>query len=69
MDEKITITLERIIQGNIKYIEGFFETGATLPTDGIATGSNLLNVDTCVPYFFKASSGEWVNDEAGGGEG
>lgn len=67
MDPKITITQERIIQGNIKYIEGFFETGATLPTEGIATGSNLLNVDTLVPYFFKASTGEW-SGETGGGE-
>lgn len=62
MAEKITITEERIISGNTKYIEGFFETGATLPTEDIATGSNLLNIDTCVPYFFKASSGEWVTD-------
>lgn len=68
MDEKLTITEARIISGNIKYIEGFFETGATLPTDNIATGSNLFNIDTGVAYFFKASTGEWITDESGSDE-
>lgn len=68
MDKKLTIVEERYIAGDVKYIEGFCETGADLPTDNIATGSNIYNIDEGVAYFFKASSGEWVADEDDGGE-
>lgn len=68
MDSKITIIEARIISGDIKYIEGFFETGATLPMDNIATGSNMFNIDTGAVYFFKASTGEWITDESGSDE-
>ncbi len=60
MDKKLTIIEERYIAGDVKYIEGFYEEGADLPTDNIATGSNMYNIDDETLYFFHASTGEWV---------
>ena len=68
MDKKLTIIEERYIAGDAKYIEGFCETGAELPTVNIATGSNILNIDTGKVSFFKASTGEWITSEDGGDE-
>lgn len=68
MDKKLTIVEERYIAGDVRYIEGFCETGADLPTDNIATGSNIYNIDEGVAYFFKASTGEWVAAEDEEGE-
>jgi len=67
-DVKLTITEERYIAGDARYIEGFYETGATLPTKNIATGSNMYNIDDETLYFFHASTGTWVaaSDDQGG---
>ena len=62
-DPKITITEQRIMEGNKVYIEGFMESDAEKPTENIAGGSNLFDFETGTPYFFKASSGEWVTSE------
>ena len=38
----------------------------TKPTDGLATGSFFLEVDTSKAFFFDEVSGNWI--EAGGAE-
>lgn len=67
-DNKLTIVEERYVAGDTRYIEGFCETGADLPTKNIATGSNIFNIDEGQAYFFKASTGEWITDEEQGGD-
>ncbi len=70
-DKKLTIIDEVYIAGDVKYIAGFAESGATLPTDNIATGSNIFNIDDEKLYYFHASSGTWVAEsgDEGGGSG
>ena len=52
MDKKLTIVEERYIAGDVRYIEGFCETGADLPTDNIATGKvQELFVQTFAEIF------------------
>ena len=65
-DNKISILDEHYINGDVRFIEGFFETGADLPTDNIATGSNMYDFEEGKLYWFKASSGEWITKEEGG---
>ena len=36
----------------------------TKPTEGLATGSFFMEVDTSKAYFFDEESGDWI--EAGG---
>ena len=67
-DNKISILEEHYIDGDVRFIEGFFETGADLPTDNIATGSNMYDFEEGKLYWFKASSGEWITKEEQGGE-
>ena len=66
-DKKISIVTEIYIAGDVKYIDGFYETGATLPTKNIATGSNMYNIDDETLYFFHASTGTWVAASDGNG--
>ena len=47
-----------------QYIEGFCLSSDTPPTDGIATGSKMTEVDTGVVYLFDEVSGEWINPSA-----
>lgn len=66
---KITIIEQRVVEGNLIYIEGMMESDAVKPTENIAGGSNLFDFETGTPYFFKASSGQWVTpEETSGGE-
>ena len=67
-NSKISITDERYIAGDVRFIEGFFETGEDLPTENIATGSNMYDFEEGKLYWFKASTGEWITKEEQGGE-
>lgn len=44
----------------VTYIEGFCNSTAdTKPTDRIATGSNIIEVDTGDVYFFDEETNTW----------
>ena len=42
------------------YIEGFCNSGDEKPTENIANGSNLIDMDTLDMYFFNAETSVWV---------
>lgn len=44
----------------VQYLEGFCNKDDTKPTAGIATGSNLIEVDTGDWYFFDEDSSTWT---------
>lgn len=57
MDEaKFTPTTVFHIRGGTFY-EGFCQDASKLPTDGIAEGSNVIEVPTGDWYFYDESSG------------
>ena len=43
----------------VKYIEGFCLSTDNKPTDRIATGSNIIEVDTGDVYFYEEVAGTW----------
>lgn len=43
----------------VAYIEGFCHSTDTKPTDRIATGSNIIEVDTGDVYFFDEETSAW----------
>lgn len=61
--QKVAIIVERIYEGNIRYIEAAGPSLETKPTEDILTGSIFTETDTGKVYFFQADgagSGEWV---------
>ena len=63
----MTPITERIISGDIKYIEVAGLSTESKPTANIATGSLFHEVDTKTIYAFNATSGNWVGQiELGG---
>lgn len=60
----LRITKEKEVQNMpsldaVKYVEGFCLSTDTKPTDRIATGSNIIEVDTGDVYFFDEESASW----------
>lgn len=43
----------------VTYIEGFCVNGDTKPTERIATGSNIIEVDTGDVYFYDEETSTW----------
>lgn len=43
----------------VTYIEGFCHSTDTKPMDRIATGSNIIEVDTGDVYFFDEETSAW----------
>ena len=63
----VRILVERIISGNMKYIEGACVHDDTKPTTGIVTGSRMIEADTGDEYMFyeDASTPAWNKIKAG----
>ena len=60
----LRITKEKEIQNApslnaVRYVEGFCASTDTKPTDRIATGSNIIEVDTGDVYFFDEETSAW----------
>lgn len=60
----LRITKEKEIQNApslnaVRYVEGFCLSTDTKPTDRIATGSSLIEVDTGDVWFFNEESSTW----------
>lgn len=61
--QKVAIIVERIYEGNIRYIEAAGPSLETKPTENILTGSCFIETDTGKVYFFQADgqgAGTWV---------
>ena len=43
-----------------RYVRGHCMEGDTMPTEGIANGSGLLEMDTGKQYYYDAEGKEWV---------
>lgn len=43
-----------------QYIEGACNSSDTKPTDGVATGSVLIEVDTGKVFFYNGDTSAWV---------
>lgn len=52
-------TYERIIEGNLRYVECAGLSTDTKPTENVCTGSWAVEVDTHKLYAFDETSGEW----------
>lgn len=52
--------------GYVKYMEISGLSTDAKPTEGVATGSSFLEVDTADVYFYDEESEGWI--KAGGGE-
>ena len=67
----LRISYERLIQnppnGNVRYIEGSCHSTDSKPTEGIATGSLVLEVDTAKIYAYDETTQEWGEMVALGG--
>lgn len=62
----IRIITERIISGNVKYVEGFCLSTDTKPTGGLCTGSKLTESDTGDVYLYsEKDTPEWAKVAAG----
>lgn len=59
MGENITLTEQFAVQGGKVFIAGFCNSSATKPTENIATGSYLFEVDTKQVKFFDAGTETW----------
>lgn len=55
----LRITTEQTFTEDKKYIEGFCLSTDTKPTNGIITGSALVEVDTGKAFFFDEESSTW----------
>lgn len=55
----MTIPTETYIGGK-RYIEGFCLSSETKPTDNIATGSIMTEVNTGKVFFYNATAEAWV---------
>lgn len=63
----VRVLNERVIAGNVKYVELSCLSTDTKPTANICTGSLALEVDTGDVYAFDEVSGEWKQIAALGG--
>ena len=54
----MTITVEKII-GDKFYIKGYCTHDETKPTDDVALGSSMLEVDTGDKYYFVDDVSGW----------
>ena len=60
----VRIIVDRIIEGNLHYIEGDCLSTDTKPASGLVTGSVMIEVDTSKAFFFDEVRADWL--EAGG---
>lgn len=66
--EHVRILHERIIEGDLKYVELAATDGATLPTENLCTGSLAFVVGGLVKMFDE-ESGDWTDfADFGGGD-
>lgn len=56
MDENITLTDQFAVPGGKIFIGGFCNSSATKPTENIAVGSYLFDVDSLTISFFNGTS-------------
>ena len=61
----VRILTERIIEGNMKYIEAAGLSTDTKPTANLVTGSKFTEVDTGDVYLLDEKSGDWAKVAAG----
>lgn len=54
----MTITVEKIV-GDKFYIKGYCTHDETKPTDDVALGSSMLEVDTGDKYYFVDDTSGW----------
>lgn len=60
----VRIIVDRIIEGNLHYIEANCLSTDTKPSTNLVTGSVMVEVDTSKAYFFDEAGAQWI--EAGG---
>lgn len=56
--------VDRPYNNELRYVEISGLSTDEKTTEGIATGSTFLEVDTCDVYFYDEESGDWI--KAGG---
>lgn len=61
----VRIIKEQTFQEGIKLIEAFGLSNDTKPTEGIATGSRFIEVDTVAEFLFDEESGMWLSQASG----
>lgn len=60
MDNKITLVEQFAVLGRKTFIGGFCSSSYTKPTESIAMGSWLVDVDTGDVNMFDEDAGDWV---------
>ena len=63
----IRVLYERVFDDGLKYIEGACVADDTKPTEGIVTGSKLVEADTGDVYMFyeDSTTPAWAKIQAG----
>ena len=62
----VRILVEKIIDGDLRYIEAAGTSADEKPTENLVTGSVFVEVDTGTVSFYEEENGDWYPVSGGG---